>query len=331
MAAPAVRRENRSPGAGLGACSERCRSALAAGEWDTGAVTAVSAVISSSSSGDTVDIAIKGNQARPSEGLQLAELLENPVIVTVRKPEPLGSQFVELLLDTIDEAKDLGVRVYQGVRITTKPRERAHVTPRRSSTRTGTLPSDSATKTASLSPRSRWKAWRRAATWQGPARIDCAMRHKSRTVMLNRQSRLRRLQVKPLILIAIILVTAAIAVPRYRSTRRHAQVMAAIGTVRTIQALQVQYQSRYGRYAQSISELAAASLIDRDFALGTKDGYHFTIGGCSAGYVVKASPAEPESNHLDRNILIPVNCSEFPDDKYIDPPVQDQPLLARHP
>lgn len=45
--------------------------------------------------------------------LYLAEILENPLIVAGRKPKPVGSQFVELLLNAADEAKDLRVCVDQ--------------------------------------------------------------------------------------------------------------------------------------------------------------------------------------------------------------------------
>ena len=44
-------------------------------------------------------------------GLSLAEFLQDLLIVTVRKSEPVGSQFVELLLNAADQAKKLGVGV----------------------------------------------------------------------------------------------------------------------------------------------------------------------------------------------------------------------------
>jgi hypothetical protein len=60
------------------------------------------------------------------------------------------------------------------------------------------------------------------------------------------------------------------------------QETAAIGAIRTIHTMQVQYYSQYGRYAASLTELgpptsgapgpAAADLIDGTLAGGTKSG-----------------------------------------------------------
>lgn len=104
-----------------------------------------------------------------------------------------------------------------------------------------------------------------------------------------------------LIVIAIILIIAAIAMPKLTRARMFAYEMAAIRTLYAINAAQTQYFSTYGRYAITLSELgpppggaaasaAAADLITSDLALGNKSGYNFTMVGSPQGYAVNANP-----------------------------------------
>jgi prepilin-type N-terminal cleavage/methylation domain-containing protein len=104
-----------------------------------------------------------------------------------------------------------------------------------------------------------------------------------------------------LIVIAIILVIAAIAVPKLNSARMHSQEMAAIRQIGTIHTAQTQYFSQFGRFAQNLPELgppangqpgpAAADLIPGDLALGTKTGFLFEMKGTPTGYTINANPA----------------------------------------
>ena len=57
-----------------------------------------------------------------------------------------------------------------------------------------------------------------------------------------------------LIVIAIILIIAAIAVPKMNSQIMAAHEMAAIRQIGTIHTVQTQYYSQYGRYAASLTE-----------------------------------------------------------------------------
>ena len=104
-----------------------------------------------------------------------------------------------------------------------------------------------------------------------------------------------------LIVIAIILIIAAIAIPRLTSARMAAYEMAAIRTLGTINIAQVQYFSTFGRYATSLMELgpapgnqgpsaANADLVPGDLAMGIKTGYVFTMVGTPGGYTVNADP-----------------------------------------
>ena len=104
-----------------------------------------------------------------------------------------------------------------------------------------------------------------------------------------------------LIVIAIILIIAAIAIPKLTSARMAAYEMAAIRAMHTINTAQIQYFSTYGRYAQSLMELgppagnapsspAASDLISGDLSMGIKSGYVFTMVGTPGGYTVNADP-----------------------------------------
>jgi len=84
-----------------------------------------------------------------------------------------------------------------------------------------------------------------------------------------------------LIVIAIILIIITIAVPKYQQTMRFTREMAALKAIQTIHQMEVQYQSQYGRYAVSLTELgppqsggapspSAADLIPGDLAAGEK-------------------------------------------------------------
>ncbi len=104
-----------------------------------------------------------------------------------------------------------------------------------------------------------------------------------------------------LIVIAIILIIAAIAMPKLTSARMFAYEMAAIRTLHTLNTAQTQYFSTYGRYATSLTELgpptggtntsaAAADLVSSDLAQGNKSGYKFSMVGSPQGYTVNAEP-----------------------------------------
>lgn len=80
-----------------------------------------------------------------------------------------------------------------------------------------------------------------------------------------------------LIVVAIIGIIAAIAIPNLLASRRAANESAAIGTLRTVISAQSTYQSTTGagQYG-SAAQLLAASVVDQIVgANGTKSGYNF--------------------------------------------------------
>ncbi len=114
-----------------------------------------------------------------------------------------------------------------------------------------------------------------------------------------------------LIVVAIILIIAAIAIPNLLRARISANESAAVGALRTLNTAQVSYNSTYPTvgYAGTLSYLAGttcaatapasntACLIDSALGGGTKSGYVFTLTGVSgtpaASYQFLASPVGP--------------------------------------
>ena len=103
-----------------------------------------------------------------------------------------------------------------------------------------------------------------------------------------------------LIVIAIILIIAAIAVPKMNNQVMAAHEMAAIRQITTIHQAETQYYSQYGKYAASLVELgppasgaatpASADLIPKVLADGKNSGYVFTVAASPTGYAVTAVP-----------------------------------------
>lgn len=105
--------------------------------------------------------------------------------------------------------------------------------------------------------------------------------------------------VELLIVIAIILIIAAIAVPKLNRTRMQAQEMAAIRHIVAIHQAQTQYYSTYGKFASNLNQLGPATgapgpdssdLIPADLASGKKGGYSFTLAESDTGYTINADP-----------------------------------------
>jgi type IV pilus assembly protein PilA len=87
-----------------------------------------------------------------------------------------------------------------------------------------------------------------------------------------------------LIVVAIILIIAAIAIPNLLKSRIAANEASAVGTVRTLNTAQVTYNSSCQQYANGIGELntgtvcpAGANIIDATLATGNKSGYAFVV------------------------------------------------------
>jgi type IV pilus assembly protein PilA len=119
-----------------------------------------------------------------------------------------------------------------------------------------------------------------------------------------------------LIVVAIILIIAAIAIPNLLRSRMAANEASAVGSIRTMNTAAITYSSTYGNgFPGSLAEIGTnsaaavscdnAELLDQVLTAGTKSGYLFAISpgavavtkppGCtnagfSDGYVVTAVP-----------------------------------------
>jgi prepilin-type N-terminal cleavage/methylation domain-containing protein len=112
-----------------------------------------------------------------------------------------------------------------------------------------------------------------------------------------------------LIVVAIILVIAAIAVPSYLAARIQANESAAVGSLRALNEAQAAYSSAFPTvgYASTLSALGGTScspsspssgcFVDSALAGGTRSGYSYTMGGASGTptvtYQITLNPMNP--------------------------------------
>ncbi len=107
-----------------------------------------------------------------------------------------------------------------------------------------------------------------------------------------------------LIVVAIILIIAAIAIPNLLRARIASNESSAVASIRTINTAMISYNSSYPTvgFAANLTTLTgtctgttvpssgAACLIDTTLAGGTKSGYTFNAAGNSGGYAAWANP-----------------------------------------
>jgi prepilin-type N-terminal cleavage/methylation domain-containing protein len=125
-----------------------------------------------------------------------------------------------------------------------------------------------------------------------------------------------------LIVVAIILIIAAIAIPNLLRARMAANESSAVASIRTVTTAEVTYQSAYPTtgYALALANLGGASpcvispatacLIDSVLSLNGnpagsgKSGYMFSTGvgtvsgGVNSGYTVLATPVAPKQTGI---------------------------------
>ena len=110
--------------------------------------------------------------------------------------------------------------------------------------------------------------------------------------MRNRQKGFSLIEL--LIVVAIILIIAAIAIPNLLRSKMAANEASAVGSLRSINTAEVTYSSTYPatgfgtlvqlsyQGAACSGSAAAACLIDDTLAAGTKSGYTFVLGNLGA-------------------------------------------------
>ena len=95
-----------------------------------------------------------------------------------------------------------------------------------------------------------------------------------------------------LIVVAIIGIIAAIAVPNLLQSKAAANEASAISAVRNIVTSHITYSATVGSgsYAADLSVLMASKLIDEVLGGGTKDGYSFASVGTQNTFTINAAP-----------------------------------------
>lgn len=101
-----------------------------------------------------------------------------------------------------------------------------------------------------------------------------------------------------LIVVVIIGIIAAIAIPNLLAARRSANEGSAISALRTLHGAQMTYSSTYGNgnYAgattstnAALTQLGTPGLVDSVLATGTKSGYNFVGGRTASSTTVPAT------------------------------------------
>jgi type IV pilus assembly protein PilA len=114
-----------------------------------------------------------------------------------------------------------------------------------------------------------------------------------------------------LIVVAIILIIAAIAIPNLLRSKMAANEASAVGSVRTLNTGAITYSTSYGGYPATIAAMGPiaaggtassglADLIDSVLASGTKSGYVFSYSAATSdansnwvSYTLNADPVSP--------------------------------------
>src|SRR5579863_1445130 len=114
-----------------------------------------------------------------------------------------------------------------------------------------------------------------------------------------------------LIVVAIILIIAAIAIPNLLRSKMAANEASAVESLRTLNTTSIEYSTEYGGYPASLSVLGPmasggtassglADMIDSVLSSGSKSGYSFTWSGGATdtsgnrlNYSITAQPVSP--------------------------------------
>jgi type IV pilus assembly protein PilA len=126
-----------------------------------------------------------------------------------------------------------------------------------------------------------------------------------------------------LIVVAIILIIAAIAIPNLLRSKMAANEASAVGSLRTINTSSVAFSTTYGNYPTKLGDLGpattptstAADLIDSALVTGIKSGYTFAYTSATpyATYTLTADPVSTSTGqrhfYTDQTGVIRVNTS----------------------
>jgi type IV pilus assembly protein PilA len=131
-----------------------------------------------------------------------------------------------------------------------------------------------------------------------------------------------------LVVIAVIAVILAVALPMFKAARLNGVETMVVREIQTIGTAQTQYQSQFGNYADTLAQLgppingvaegpAAARLIPASLSSGEKDGYLFVMTTNPAGFAVNANPkvfgnSGRRTFYLDQDGIVHQNWGQDP-------------------
>src|SRR5450432_1303507 len=125
-----------------------------------------------------------------------------------------------------------------------------------------------------------------------------------------------------LIVVAIILIIAAIAIPNLLRARIAANEASAVASIRTLNTAQISYNSTYPTvgFSSSLSKLAGTScgpptssgacLIDTQLGSGTKSGYTFLLTGASGTPASTYQASHPHSPQTRRKCVLSAQVAD---------------------
>ena len=152
---------------------------------------------------------------------------------------------------------------------------------------------------------------------QAPSEERIQMRNKQKGFSL----------IELLIVVAIILIIAAIAIPNLLRSKMAANQASAVGSLRTLNTACIAYSTNYNQFPAALTNLGpmvsngtasstSADLIDSVLAAGTKSGYTFvfTAGSLNQSYSITATPITAATTgqnmyYTDQSGVIRVNTS----------------------
>ena len=98
-----------------------------------------------------------------------------------------------------------------------------------------------------------------------------------------------------MIVVAIIAIIAAIAIPNLIIARKMANEASAIASLRTLSTVSEQYRNRFDTYpvATPLATLETTGYVDSNLGGGSKSGYDFDFIGTVTTWTCTAAPTRP--------------------------------------